>query len=105
MNKKLPSIFKNNISKKTNNKEYCYVSEQKNIEEPIINDNIIIESIDEKINKLFNSKNYIYKIDVDIYLNDQVLKKRIIGRNKTQLITIDNEIIEISEIKDIKKSL
>ena len=58
----------------------------------------------QKINSIFTSSNYIYKADVEIKLKDKTINKRVIGKNKTHLITIDNELISISDILDIKKS-
>ena len=36
-----------------------------------------------------------------IKLNDGEIEKKIIGKNKDYLITIDNELISIDSIKDI----
>ena len=44
---------------------------------------------------------YVYKADVEIVLKDKKIIKRIIGKNDGSLITIDNELIPLSEIKDI----
>lgn len=60
-------------------------------------------SIDKKIDNIFNSKDYVYKADVTIITDTDTLKKRIIGRNNNNLITIDNEYIPISIIRDIYK--
>ena len=49
-----------------------------------------------------NSKKYIYKIPVKIKINGNEKITRIIGKNKTNIITIDNEIIKIEEINDIE---
>ena len=43
-------------------------------------------------------KNY---LNVDITLKSGIVKKRIIGKNMTHLITIDNELIPISDVIDI----
>ena len=37
-------------------------------------------------------------------LKDEVVTKRIVGRNATHLITIDNELIPLTDIVDIEKS-
>ena len=58
--------------------------------------------MNQKINKIFGSSRYVYKADVDITLKDGKVSKRIIGRNKNELITMDNELIKISDIIDIK---
>lgn len=112
MNKKLPSIYANKIDKtlNNNNKIYYSLKDERNIidKSNLQNDSyqeIEGKNILQKINSIFNSSNYIYKADVLIMLKDKTLEKRIIGKNKTHLITNENELIPISEIIDIKKSL
>ena len=90
----LPKVFHNNNNKKfTNNKSVFY---SKN------NNEVDIKSIYQKINDIFSSPNYIYKANVEISLKDKTIIKRIIGRNKDYLITIDNDLIKINDILDIK---
>lgn len=97
---KLPNMFKNNITKKIDNNEEIYYS-YNNLERNVLKKG---ENVLQKINTIFSSNNYIYKADVEIVLKDKTINKRIIGRNKTHLITIDNDLIPISDILDIKKS-
>ena len=97
---KLPNMFKNNITKKIDNNEEIYYS-YNNLERNVSERG---ENVLQKINTIFSSNNYIYKADVEIVLKDKTINKRIIGRNKTHLITIDNDLIPISDILDIKKS-
>ena len=58
-------------------------------------------TIEQKIANIFNSPNYIYKIDVVIVTDNNTLTKRIVGKTKTNLITMDNEYIPINSIRDI----
>lgn len=98
MNKKIPSVFASKIDKKINNNETYYKSsEVKNIS---LNKN----DIDKKIHDIFNSSDYIYRANVIITLKSGEIKKKIIGKNNNSLITIDNELIPIEDILDIKKS-
>ena len=91
MKKNLPKIFKNNINKPlTNNKKIYYSSNNEK-------DN------DLNIDKLFKY-NEIYRTNVKITLNSGTeLTKTIIGRSFKHLITFDNDLIEISNIKKIEK--
>lgn len=100
MNKKLPGVFANNISNSAaHNREVSYSDkEEVKNENKKIPDNL---NINQKINAIFNSPRYVYKADVDIKLKDKIIKKRIIGRNSIHIITIDNELIPISDIVDI----
>ena len=105
MDRKLPKVFANKIDKQLNNNESVYygndvrgVKEEtkKNTDKTPLSGNI-----NQKINTIFNSPNYIYKADVEIKVNGKTVKKRIIGKNNTHLITFDNELILISDIEDI----
>lgn len=99
--KDLPKVFQNNVDKKFNNNSSVYYSSNdnrsSNIEE--VKDN---RTILQKINEIFSSPNYVYKANVEITLKDKKVTKRIIGRNKDFLITMDNTLIPISDIVDIK---
>lgn len=96
--KKLPNLFTNTFNKKIDNsQEYTTIKDRE------INTNLSKYDLNKKINQIFKSNNYIYKINVEIYLNNETLKKTIIGKNSYNLITIDNELIPINDIKDIKE--
>lgn len=114
MEKKLPKVFANTIEKELNNNERVYyernasqeLKEDKNKTEVTKKNKISEEfTINQKINKIFGSSRYVYKADVKIVLKDgNTVDKKIIGRNKNELITMDNELIQISDIVDIKFS-
>lgn len=109
MEKKLPGIFANQIAKDMNNNNKIYYSKAE--ETPSSNREAGMDThkeklgtdlnINQKINKIFNSTKYVYKADVRITLKDNSIDCRIIGRNPTHLITIDNKLIPISDITDI----
>lgn len=98
---KLPRVFANTINKKfSNNEEYSYgakeeVEEKKDTRKVELN-------INQKINKIFSSTSYIYKADVKITTDDDVIVNKIIGKNNKNLITIDNKLIPIDSIRDIE---
>ena len=58
-------------------------------------------TVEQKIYNIFNSPNYIYKIDVTIITDEGRYDKRIVGKTKTNLITFDGEYIPINKIRDI----
>ena len=105
MDKKLPKVFANKVDSKAGNNEDIYYShgaeEERNVK-PI--SKLKGKNINQKLNEIFNSTNYIYKADVKLTLKDGVVNKRIVGRNSTHLITIDNELIPLTDIVDIEKS-
>lgn len=110
MEKELPKMYHNEFNKDFNNNRYVFSSmidkKERNNNNRELNDNKKNDrfTIEQKIFNIFNSKDYIYKADVTIVTDEQVLKKRIIGKNSANLITIDNEYIPISIIRDIYKS-
>lgn len=109
MEKKLPSVFANKNAKTVgNNKKVFYSSKGDNLE---INTNEDrsekpkrdVRNVNQKINDIFKSSNYIYKADVELTLKSGKVTKRIVGRNTTHLITIENELIPLTDIIDIKR--
>jgi len=109
MNKKLPGVFANKISKNATHNISVAYSSNKEIKEDrsasIENTTRIVpQNVNQKINSIFSSTKYVYKADVNITLKDQIIKRRIVGRNSVHLITIDNELIPIGDILDIEFS-
>ena len=112
MNKKLPGIFANKIDKQLHNNENIYYScsnktsdersLQNELERTDNNSTIPSLNINQKINNIFNSNKYVYKADVNVTTKEGKQAKKIIGQNKTHLITIENELIPISDIIDIE---
>lgn len=106
MNKKLPKVFANKIEKEISNNEKIYYSRtndyNRNDEEMTVKKEN--KNIYQKINDIFGSEKYVYKADVDIKTKGVNKKVKIIGRNNGYLITIDNELIPITDIEDIKFS-
>ena len=107
MNKKLPKVFQNKIDKdiSNNNKFYYSANKDENNNETkgetkskIIKPN----NINKKINEIFSSPSYVYKASVEITTKDSTITTKIIGRNKSYLITMDNKTIPINDIVDIK---
>ncbi len=106
MEKKLPKVFANKVDKNAGNNENVFYSDHesittdngKNIERDIT---LPKKNINQKLNDIFNSPSYIYKADVVIKLKDRTITKRIVGRNSTHLITMENELIPLSDIVDI----
>ncbi len=101
----LPKVFQNSNIKTDNISQDVFYSEKDSefvsLEntEPI-KDKYIIEK---KINDLFNSTNYVYKLNVILKTQNDEIKTTVIGRTQKYLITIDNKKIDISSILDIKE--
>ena len=95
---KKEKIFINKIEKKLHNNQK--ISEIKNENIDIVKDNEIIDVTD-KINKLFNTNGYLFNIKVRIITNHKEYHTKIAGKINNHLITMDNDIINIDDIKDI----
>lgn len=107
MDKKLPKIFANTPNKKFNNNERVYYSNEardKTSEPKNKNvDNFSQEkNIYQKLNEIFSSEKYVYKAEVEIKMKTGTIKTKVIGQNRTHLITMDNQLIPITDIEDIK---
>ena len=100
MNKKLPKVFANEINKDLKNNDSVYYENK--TEKIVKNESAKEFDLNQKINKIFKSSKYIYKADVDITFKTGKVSKQIIGRNKNELITMDSELIKISDIIDIE---
>lgn len=104
MKKILPNLYKgkvaNNVNK--NQKQTVLSKIENNITNVVVNDEAEDKGINRKIKDIFNSPNYVYKANVSIIMNDgETFKKTIIGRTNNSLITIDDELIDVSKISQI----
>ena len=97
--KKLPDLFTNTFDKKIdNNEEYITIKNNNTDTKKYTKYEIL-----KKIDNIFKSTDYIYKTKVNITLKDKDMICTIIGKTNTSLITIDNELININNIINIKK--
>ena len=92
------NLFVNKFDKEFKNNEKVFYSKGSNITRST-------EKVDVKkqISDIFKANDFVYKADVTITTKDKKFNTTIIARNKNSLITMDNEIIKISDILDIKK--
>lgn len=98
MNDDLPRVYAGTIDDSVNNTQDVFYSKGNNAE-IIEEENLSVES---KINRIFNSPNYVYKKEVLITTANGSEKKVIIGRTNSNLLTFDNETIPIDSINDIR---
>lgn len=107
MDKKLPKVFANKPNKEFNNNDRVFYSKEEKLDDNTRNsestrDVGTTKNIYQKINDIFNSERYVYKAEVEIKTSKGNIETKVIGQNKTHLITIDNELIPITDIEDIK---
>ena len=91
------NMYHNKIDKQFTNNSIFYSTLEKNDK--------VFESNDirKKIQNIFNSNDYIYRVYVHILLDSGLITRKVIGIYNNNLVTIDNEYIPISNIKDIYK--
>ena len=99
--KKVPEIFVNKLKKNiSNNKEVYYSYNDDNVyEEEIIPNEYDLQ---QKINKLFKSNDFIYKKKFEIKTKDGIREYIIISKSYDYLLCIDVTKIYIKDIIDIK---
>lgn len=105
MDKELPKMYQKKINKPINSiqKMYSTINNSNNNGNEVRDFKYSNISIDKKIDNIFNAYDYVYKADVTIVTDNDILHKRIVARNKNNLITIENEFIPINIIRDIYK--
>ncbi len=88
MKKQLPNIFKGEV-KCNNNLKVAHATNQERTITPR-----------QTINEMFK-KNKMYKQEVEIETDSDNIKTKIIGRTEDHIITINNNVIKIDNIKKI----
>lgn len=95
----LPRVYQNrNIGSINNDQEYFYSALNNKGKRKVEK-----VDVDKKINNLFKSNKYIYKINVHIVTDNQEMDTTIIGKINNNLITIENNLIPIRDIIDINE--
>lgn len=92
----LPKIYQNENISLDNHDQIVFMSNKnKEVQSPI--------NVNDKINRIFNNRSFFYKENVEIKTKNNTSIKKIIGKTKDYLITMNNELIPIKDIEDIKK--
>lgn len=91
-----PRVYANPINKKIDNVQDLFRSD---------NDRKSINPVDvnKKINEIFASRNHVYKSKVKITLKDGVIEREIVGKTNINLLTLDGDLIRITDIVDIER--
>ena len=108
MKKGLPSVFANRRVGIINNNEETYYSKESEKNNIKSNDIVMDENfrkilINKKINDLFNSSSFVYKVNAIITTKEGDKNVALIAKGKDSLLTITNEKINIDDILDIKR--
>lgn len=92
----LPNVFQNKNIKIEENPQELFYGNSKGPSRKSIN-----KDIRATIKNMFQSRNYVYKLDCIILTNEKEYNTSIVGYNSHDLITIDNELIPFKDIIDI----
>ena len=100
--KKLPKVYQNELNNNIHNNKKVFDS----LKENSINKKKIIkstkkQSIKEKIKDLINQNKYIFNMETVLVFSDHEEVTNIAGIVNNHIITMDNRIIKIDELKDI----
>lgn len=107
--KKLPKIYQNELNRNicNNKKVFDSLKEDELVigtEEELktTDERYKTMTVDEKIKELINQKSYIFNIPITLVFETYEEKCQIAGVVNNNIITMDNKIIKISDLKDIK---
>ena len=106
MDKKLPRIFKSDIDKEINNNRSVYYVKGENDEfsfstKKEMQTDVFID-IEEKINKIFKPGRHSFNVGVEIITANKTYDTKIAGKIRDCIVTLDNDVIPIKDIVDIK---
>ncbi len=102
MQKKIPLIYAPKINKKISNNKEVYYSYLDN-KESIYEDKVLSEyEMQQKINQLFKSSDFVYKKKFIIKTKDEEKEYTIISKSYDYLLTIEGKRIMIKDILQIK---
>jgi len=102
LKKKLPDVFQNNIGNINNNQKVFCSDSNEVVEKKAHLESNSNKNINQKIVDIFRQGKAVYKIKVHITTNDGITTKYLIGRTDGAVISMDSEVIKISDIIDIK---
>lgn len=103
--KKLPKIYHSEIKSKKNNLSMYDSLKNNDLKEEKTNDlkiDLSNLSVKEKLQKLMNQNNYIFNTKVVLFFQDKEINTSIAGIYNNHIITMDNKIISIDKLIDIK---
>lgn len=91
MKKELPNLYKGKVNKDISKNVYY---SKENIYDR--------KEVSTTIENLFSSYSYVFNINVLIKTKDNEYKTKIAGKMGDNIITVDNKVIPVSDIQDIK---
>ena len=93
--KNLPELYKNNNMNPIDNNKKVYYMKKKDSRE--LNNN----SVEDELDSIFHSLGYSYNIPIELVTTKGIYYTSLVTKTKENVVTIDNQIIPISEIRRV----
>lgn len=99
--KRLPKVYQNDFNKKIkNNREVCYLDQERSSTSHTV-ESSFPHSVEDALLEIFSGVGYAYNIPIILTTTNKVYETSLIAKTKNNVITLDNDIIPISDIKNI----
>ena len=93
--KNLPELYKNNNMNPIDKNKKVYYMKKKDSRE--LNNN----SVEDELDSIFHSLGYSYNIPIELVTTKGIYYTSLVTKTKENVVTIDNQIIPISEIRRV----
>ena len=105
MDKKLPSIFKNEIDKKIDNNKKVFYSKYESIGNVVEKTSDVdsstdrsVSSLSSSLDELLKNNQFIFNVPVEISLKKEIVNTKIVSKVGDHLLTSSGKIINLEDI-------
>lgn len=105
MDKKLPSIFKNEIDKKIDNNKKVFYSKYESIGNVVEKTSDVdssndrsVSSLSSSLDELLKNNQFIFNVPVEISLKEEIVNTKIVSKVGDHLLTSSGKIINLEDI-------
>ena len=105
MDKKLPSIFKNEIDKKIDNNKKVFYSKYESIGNVVEKTSDVdssndrsVSSLSSSLDELLKNNQFIFNVPVEISLKEEIVNTKIVSKVGDHLLTSSGKIINLEDV-------
>ena len=105
MDKKLPSIFKNEIDKKIDNNKKVFYSKYESIGNVVEKTSEVdssndrsVSSLSSSLDELLKNNQFIFNVPVEISLKEEIVNTKIVSKVGDHLLTSSGKIINLEDV-------
>ena len=109
MDKKLPSIFKNQIDKEIENNKKVFYSKYETVSNVVektsevnSSNDMKVSSLSSSLDELLKNNQFIFNVPVEISLKNEILNTKIVSKVGDHLLTSNGKIINLEDVLLIK---